>query len=363
MRAPITLSLLGQERRITGGPFDAWSGDGIALCLDPTATQRPRATIDLPLADYSAPTAQQFSETLAATLAALQASPGAPLYIGCRAGIGRTGTFIAGLAGLANHADPIAWTRRHYHPGAVETPAQEQAVAALDPGAVWSAYRGRTNTTPRPYALHYYPDNASTYIHFLLRELGLPHELRLVDRKATAQRSPDYLRLNPKGLIPVLIDPNLDDLVVTETVAIALHLLDRHPEAALAPAIGTAERARFYEWMMYLTNTIQPEHLKRAYPDRHVSDPAAVPDVRATAIARLDRMFDHVEAALAAGPYLLGPRYSAADPFLFMLTMWAARMPRRPASLPNLAAHSARLLARPAIQAVLAAEGLSQPFV
>lgn len=114
------------------------------------------------------------------------------------------------------------------------------------------------------------------------------------------------------------MDPNLpgDDLVVTETAAIALHLIDQHPEANLAPPTGTRERALFHEWMIHLTNTPQPEHLKRAYPDRHVDNPHAVADVKATAIKRLDRMFDQIEHDLGAGPYLLGDHYTAADMFL-----------------------------------------------
>ena len=71
---------------------------------------------------------------------------------------------------------------------AIETPAQAAAVAALDIGAVWSAFRARTGKTPAPLALYYYPDNASTLPHMLLREMGLPHQLRLVDRRRQAQR-------------------------------------------------------------------------------------------------------------------------------------------------------------------------------
>ena len=102
---------------------------------------------------------------------------------------------------------------------------------------------------------------------------------------------------------------------------------------------------------------------KRAYPDRHVDNPHAVADVKATAIKRLDRMFDQIENDLGAGPYLLGAHYTATDMFLLMMVMWTKNMPRPAASLPNLSAHSARVLARPAIQAALDAEGLVAPFV
>ena len=70
-------------------------------------------------------------------------------------------------------------------------------------------------------SLYYYPGNASLLPHMMLREIGAEFELRLVDRGQNAQKSPDYLKLNPSGRIPVLID---GDLVLFETAAVALHL-------------------------------------------------------------------------------------------------------------------------------------------
>ena len=89
------------------------------------------------------------------------------------------------------------------------------------------------------YALYYFPGNASLLPHMMLREIGSPFELRLVDRAHNAQNSPEYLKLNPNGRIPVLID---GDLVLYETAAIALHLCDRHPETRLGlPAFAPAD--------------------------------------------------------------------------------------------------------------------------
>ena len=133
MNGKVTLRLLGQDRQIIGGPFDSWDGTGISLCLDPTASKRGPATIILDIADFTAPTDAQLHATVATLLAVLRARPAEPVYIGCKAGYGRTGTFIAALAKLAGHPDPVAWTRRHYHPGAVETTAQEDAIAAFTP--------------------------------------------------------------------------------------------------------------------------------------------------------------------------------------------------------------------------------------
>ena len=91
--------------------------------------------------------------------------------------------------------------------------------------------------------LHYFPSNASMAPHLLLRELGVPFELKLVDRAAGAHKSPAYLKLNPNGLIPVLVD---DEFVVTDTLAIAEYLWERAPGCDIWPAdlrARTAARA------------------------------------------------------------------------------------------------------------------------
>ena len=210
------------------------------------------------------------------------------------------------------------------------------------------------------YALYYYPGNASLLPHMMLREIGAPFELRLVDRGANAHKSPDYLRLNPNGLIPVLID---GDLVLYETAAVALHLCDRHPDARLAPPLGTDERAQFYKWMMHFTNTLQPTFLTYFYPDRYVAEPSTVPLVKARAEERLDGMFDLVAAELGDRPWVLGERFSAADLFLALLIRWGRGMKRPPRTIATLGRLAERVLARPAVQAAIEAEGLKPPLV
>ena len=207
-------------------------------------------------------------------------------------------------------------------------------------------------------ALYYYPGNASLLPHMMLREIGAEFELRLVDRGQNVQKSAEYLRLNPNGRIPVLVD---GDLVLFETAAIALHLADKFPQAGLAPALGTTERAEFYKWMIHLTNTPQAEYRAWFYPHEHVSDEAAAPAVKQAANDRLTRMFDVISEQLGDKTWLVGDHFSAADLFLFMLIRWGRGMPRLPRNLPNLNALAERVLARPAVQQALEAEGIKAP--
>jgi glutathione S-transferase len=208
-------------------------------------------------------------------------------------------------------------------------------------------------------ALYYYPGNASLLPHMMLREIGVPFEMRLVDRDNNAQRSAEYLKLNPNGRIPVLVD---GDLVLFETAAIALHLADKFPQAGLAPEVGTRERAEFYKWMVHLTNTPQAEYRAWFYPHEHVTDEGAVPAARRAAEQRLYRMFDVISEQLGDKTWLLGDRFSAADLFLFMLIRWGRGMPRPPRTLPSLKAFAERVVARPAVQEAFKAEGLQAPL-
>jgi glutathione S-transferase len=213
--------------------------------------------------------------------------------------------------------------------------------------------------------LHYYPSTASMAPHILLEEMGVPFKRVLVDRAANAHKSPAYLKLNPNGLIPVLTD---GDVVLYETTAIGLYLSERFPEAALAPAIGTPQRAAYYTWMVWLTNTLQVTLSVYFYPDRWVSagHEAAAAEVKAQAEHKANGYLDQLDAELArhGGPWLLGAQYSAADAYVLMLCRWSRGFASTPARMrPHLGPYLQAMLARPAVQRVFASEQLAQPWV
>jgi glutathione S-transferase len=213
--------------------------------------------------------------------------------------------------------------------------------------------------------LHYYPSNASFAPHVLLHEIGQPFALQLVDRKAGAHKSPAYLALNPNGLIPVLTD---GDLVLFETAAICLHLVDTHPAAGLAPLLGSAQRAQFYKWLVWLTNSLQATLIHYFYPERllDAGNAAGAAQVRAHAQAMVAAYLAQLDTELArhGGPWLLGVQYSAVDPYAFMLCRWTRGFSRMPArEYAHLGPYLQRVLARPAVQRVVAAEELPEPLV
>ncbi len=213
--------------------------------------------------------------------------------------------------------------------------------------------------------LHYYPSTASMIPHLLLEEMGVPFELILVDRAIGAHKTPAYLRLNPNGLLPALTD---GDLALYETAAICLYLCDAHPQTAMAPAFASRERAQFYKWLVWLTNTLQSALIVYFYPERYVDagNTAGVAQVKAHAQDKIGGLLDQLDAELArhGGTWFMGEAFSALDSYVFTLCRWTRNFDRRPArELPHLGPYLQRVLARPATQRVMATEMLSAPFV
>jgi glutathione S-transferase len=209
------------------------------------------------------------------------------------------------------------------------------------------------------YQLHYFPSNANAAPHMVLEELGQKYELVLVDRAENAQKSKNYLKINPNGRIPTLVD---GDLVMFEAAAIVLHLVDRHPDGGLAPKIGTPERARFYQWMAFLTNSLQEELMIWQYPDRLTgADAAATEVVKNGAEKRAGAYLDVIEQHLKAnGPLFLGETLSAADFYLIMLARWARPMAKPPRSRPNIAKLLDIVSALPAVRRAYEREGVTE---
>ncbi|MES2402422.1 MAG: glutathione S-transferase family protein [Pseudomonadota bacterium] len=217
--------------------------------------------------------------------------------------------------------------------------------------------------------LHYAPSTAAMAPHILLEELGVPFEKILVDTARGAHRTEAYKKLNPNSTVPVLVD---GDLVLYESAAIGLHLCDTHPAAGLAPAPGTSERAHFYKWLMWLTNTLQATLLVYFYPERWVSegDAAAAAALKAHTEIKVGSLLDQLDTELArleamqGTPWLLGEKFSAVDAFALVLCRWTRNFGSSPArDRPHLGPYLQRVLARPAVARVFAAEGLAQPWV
>ncbi len=214
------------------------------------------------------------------------------------------------------------------------------------------------------YVLHYAPDNASLIVRLALEEAGLPHEVRLVDRRLRQHEGEDYRRLNPAGLIPALETP---EGPLSETGAILLWLADRHPEARLAPPIASPDRGQFLRWLFFLSNTAHADLRQIFYPDQYVPQ-EATGSHHAILATRMRHHFALLNAAAAAHPQLFAAP-SALMLYTAALMRWAVLYPRgqarwfRGADYLSLTAAAMALEARPSALAVAEAEGLGEaPF-
>lgn len=205
------------------------------------------------------------------------------------------------------------------------------------------------------YKLFYYPRNASWAPHMLLKELVVEHELVLVDRKSEAQKGQEYLKINPTGRIPTLVD---GERVIFESAAICMHLSDSHPESNLVPS-SPQERAHFFQWLFYLTTTIQPELMLFFYPEKHTELEICRKSIVENQEIRVSEMFELVDKQLSNFNYVAGNTLTICDFFLFMLSHWASGFKTGPLSFKNLGAHLRSLAKRPSIIEVCNIEGTS----
>nr|WP_265468777.1 glutathione S-transferase [Arenimonas daejeonensis] len=210
--------------------------------------------------------------------------------------------------------------------------------------------------SPHVHAV-FLPGAASLVVHWLLIETGARHELRRLDLAAGEHKRPEYLSLNPNGVVPTLL---IHGEPITESAALLLHLADAHPSFGLAPEPGSVERGRYYQWILHLANTLQPAFRTWFYPHEAAGE-ANAEAAKELARERIEATWDRIEAHLAKrGPYLLGASASAADFLLTMLMRWSRNMPRPATEWPQLAALAQRMKARPSFRTLYEREGLTE---
>lgn len=206
------------------------------------------------------------------------------------------------------------------------------------------------------YVLYYSPGTASSIVHWMLIELGVDHTLREVDLVGGEHKREGYLQLNPAGVVPTLL---IDGEPTFEAAALMLQLADLHPAAGLAPAVGTPERARYYQWTLHLANSLQPAFRSWFYPAEAAGE-SRQDDAKASARMRIEAVWARLDAELARrGPYLLGEHISMLDFYLTMLMRWSRNMPRPATEWPHLNALADRMKARPSFKTLYEREGLT----
>ena len=161
-------------------------------------------------------------------------------------------------------------------------------------------------------------------VQWILDEGGIPYDFRTVDIVKGEHRAPEFLAMNPAGLVPVLITPEGEALY--EVAALMVYLAERHQLADLAPDVTDPSRGLFLSSVFWIASDIQAEMKRFHFPHRYSlkkEDAPAIQDMsKQLILSRLEVMDTRLSRN---GPYVLGSRFSLAD---FYLSFWVAYLDR-----------------------------------
>lgn len=200
---------------------------------------------------------------------------------------------------------------------------------------------------------YYAPGTCALASHLALELADARYEAVRLDFRAQQQRSPEYLRVNPKGRVPALAT---DRGVLTETPALLLFIAQSFPESGLAPLDDAFLLAKMNEFNAYLCATVHVNHAHKGRGYRWVEpeDTAAIEAMRRKVPRTMAESFTLIEEQMLQGPWVLGERFSTCDLYLFTIAGWLEGDGVDIARFPKVADHYRRVQALPAAQKVLA---------
>lgn len=170
------------------------------------------------------------------------------------------------------------------------------------------------------YVLYGCKGAGSAVVEVTLHLLGQPYRFEEVTPWEPGPRVEALRAINPLVQIPTLVLP--DGMVMTESAAILLALLDRHPGSDLIPPSGSPERASFYRWITFIAANIYAMYTIGDFPARWVEGEATQAHLKAKSVERTKACWGVLEAQLAPSPYLLGPKMTALDLYVAMISRW-----------------------------------------
>jgi len=203
--------------------------------------------------------------------------------------------------------------------------------------------------------LYYSPGACSLAPHIVLEELGVPYEAVRISTAEGMQRSPEYLRINPRGRVPTLA---VDGRVLVENVAILAFLGGGFPERGLWPS-KTWDQAQALSTMAWLADTVHPAYAHFFRPERYVQGEACLGAVKEGGRRSFWDGLAEIDRLLAGKRWAAGGRYSVVDAYLLVFYRWGNRNGFPVRDLSHYTALAERVLARPAVKRVMAAEGIT----
>ncbi len=195
--------------------------------------------------------------------------------------------------------------------------------------------------------------------HIVLEESGADYEEIAIDYAAGDHRKPEFLRLNPKGFVGVLVTERGP---ISENPAIMAYVAQQFPEAQLAPT-DPFDFAQVQSFNMFLASAVHVTFRHLSRPTLFADGPEAAKALAAKVPEMTHKYFGMIEEQLSDGrPWIHGDTWTISDPYLFIYASYLQRGDRGdPELFPLVRAHRERVLARPATQRVLEREGKGDP--
>jgi glutathione S-transferase len=187
------------------------------------------------------------------------------------------------------------------------------------------------------------PQSRGRIVHWLLDELGVPYDMKVLDFEKGDHKKPEYLKLNPMGKVPTVVHRGV---VITEAAAICTYLADAYPQAGLAPALDDPQRDTYLRWLFFGAGCIEPAIVDKLFARPPVERKGAV------GYGSYEDTLSALETALTPGPYILGERFSAADVYVGSEVQWGL-MVKGLEPRPKFLQYTERIAARPALQNLL----------
>lgn len=197
------------------------------------------------------------------------------------------------------------------------------------------------------YKLYYAPGTCSMAVHVALNECNQPVTLEKIDIMSGQGRSPEYLKINPRGQVPVLVD---DGQTIREGAAILIHILEKH-QSPLLPKSGK-ERATALEWLMFCNATLHPAYARCFFLKRNGGDDALM----GTAVQMINKLWEEVEQRLGQSTYLCGEQITMADILMTVIANWSHNVPKPIQIGPRTKKLLQTVIARPAYKKALETE-------
>ena len=194
--------------------------------------------------------------------------------------------------------------------------------------------------------LYYGPGACSMASHIVLEESGEKYEPRRMDLAKGEQRTPEYLKMNPQGRVPLLQLDNGEPLA--ENTAILPYLGKRFH---LWPMDSTRE-AKALSTIGFFASSVHPAHAHVGRPERYTPDTAAHQGIKDMGLKAFHGYLKQIDGMLEGKDWLLDT-YTVLDPYAFVFYTWGVRRELPMGELKNYTAHKERMLKRPAVQRVV----------